>query len=266
VTTEPRLEGRPAPTPPPERMGGDSEYAEAYAQGYGEGLRESLREILQHASRGHTATELRILIESRLARVPEDVELKRKSMTGPPRRPSWGSLLRAPTGAPAAPAADPFPHSDPLPIWKSRTAYLFTEERPRRGREFALRVASDHPVVLWVSLQEPPAIGRGPAEGFTALRPTLRATPDGRGASLGPPEISSEINRATEAGGRVLVYLDVLESLATEFQADVAVRFAAWLAAWAREHEATAVVSVDAKALPEMEFRRLQKAFDVVSA
>jgi hypothetical protein len=263
VTTEARRESAPGP---PERSAGDSEYAEAYAQGYGEGLRESLREMLQHASRGHTATELRILIESRLARVPEDIDLKRKSMTGPPRRPSWGSLLRSPAASAPPATPDPFPHSDPLPLWRLRTAYLFTEERPRRGREFALRVAADHPVVLWVSLQEPPAIGRGAAEGFTALRPTVRATPDGRGASLGPPEISSEINRATEGGSRVLVYLDVLETLATEFQADVAVRFAAWLAAWAREHEATAVVSVDAKALPEMEFRRLQKAFDVVSA
>ncbi|MCI4318467.1 MAG: hypothetical protein L3J96_08005, partial [Thermoplasmata archaeon] len=85
-----------AATPP------DEESANAYADGYGEGLREAFREVLQHASRGHTAQELRILIESRLARWREDVEVKRKSLLGPPRRPSWGPLLRPPVPPPTA--------------------------------------------------------------------------------------------------------------------------------------------------------------------
>jgi hypothetical protein len=256
----------PTNTPPPEHPSGDSAYAEAYSAGYGEGLRESLREMLQHASRGHTATELRILIESRLARIQEDVEVKRKSLTGPPRRPAWGPLLRTPL----SPSASQPPTAAPsamlaLPPWRARVSYLFTEERPRLGREFALRIVAEHPIILWVSQQDPPAFGRGPSEGLIVLRPTVRSTADGRGTNIGPQEISSEIQRAAESGDRVLVYLDSLETLTTEFESDVTLRFASWLAGWGREHEATVVVSVDPKALPDMEYRRLQRSFDVVT-
>ena len=58
---------------PDERPGGagDDEYIEGYAKGYGDGLREALRELRSHAGRGASPQELRMLIESRLARIPE---------------------------------------------------------------------------------------------------------------------------------------------------------------------------------------------------
>ena len=82
----------PPDDPPPanEDLPADEEFARTYAAGYEEGVRSALREVLQHASRGHTAQELRILIESRLARLSEEVELKRKGLLAPPRRPAWG--------------------------------------------------------------------------------------------------------------------------------------------------------------------------------
>ena len=65
----------PAPPARDDAPRPDEEYARTYADGYEEGVRSALREVLQHASRGHTAQELRILIESRLARLEEEVEL-----------------------------------------------------------------------------------------------------------------------------------------------------------------------------------------------
>ena len=243
---------------PAERPTGDSAYADAYAAGYGEGLREALREMMQHASRGHTAAELRILLESRLARVAEDTELKRRSLTAPPRRPAWGPLLRSPTGAPSGLSAGA--PSDALPAWSAGGSYLFREERPAAGIRFVRRIADRHAQLLWVSADDPPELALAP-ERASHVRPSARPTADGTTVGTGPGEVAGAIQRATERGGPVLVYLDALEFFLTEYGTEPTLRFATWLGSWAKETGSTAVVSVDPGTMEERDRRRLQRAF-----
>ncbi|HEV2316442.1 MAG TPA: hypothetical protein VGV89_02565 [Thermoplasmata archaeon] len=246
----------PRSPPNPDRPTGDSAYADGYAAGYGEGIRESLREILQHASRGHTAAELRVLIESRLARIPEDVELKRKSLMAPPRRPSWGPLLRAPGSlTPEPPPA--------LPAVLPGNSYLFREERPDRGARFFQQLAGSHDVVVWLSVQDPPA-WPVPPEKVIALRPT---PPSANGASpaVGPSEAAGQIQHAGGPESRVAVYVDSLEFFLTEYGHETTMRFASWLGTWPRGTRAVAVVSVDPGTLEERERHLLQRAFSVIA-
>jgi hypothetical protein len=255
VSAEPRREVRPSGTP--DRPAGDSSYAEGYAAGYGEGIRESLKEILQHASRGHTAAELRVLIESRIARIAEDVDLKRKSLMAPPRRPAWGPLLRAPGAASSVepPAA--------LPAVVPGSSYLFREERPDRGPRFFQQVAGQHDAVVWLSVQDPPPLPL-PPERIIALRPTA---PSANGASpaLGPSEAAGRIQHAGAPESKVAVYVDSLEFFLTEYGHEMTIRFASWLGAWPRGNRAVAVVSVDPGTLEERERHLLQRAFNILA-
>lgn len=262
MSAEPRRDSRPAA--PAERAAGDSAYAEAYAAGYGEGLRESLKELLQHASRGHTAAELRILVESRLARVEEDIELKRRSLTGPPRRPSWGSLLRPPGST--LPAAAPAPSTPglgahPPPGFSPGTSYLFREDRPRLGPSFARQVAPRHDGVLWVSREEPEL----PELRVTILRPSAQAAGEASSPLGGPGEVAGAVLRANHDAPRLLVYVDTFDYFASEFGTEPTIRFAGWLGTWASEQAGCVVVSIDPATMQERDFRRLQRAFNILS-
>ncbi|MGI0133166.1 MAG: DUF835 domain-containing protein [Thermoplasmata archaeon] len=261
--SDPRAEPPTAAAPPP-----DEEAANAYAEGYGEGLREAFREILQHASRGHTAQELRILVESRIARVREDVEVKRRSLLGPPRRPAWGPLLRPPAPRPSPPSwsvvggAAVAPNA-PVDLVPGATV-LVREERPGRAVEIVLANLEKFPAILWVSVHAPDdprvrtdrlrVLRIGPANG-------QRVGVDG---PFGPGEVAGEVRDAAGRAGGALVYLDALEFIATEYGVESAVRFANYLTNLAAESRSALLVSADPHALDPRDQSRLQKAFRVL--
>ena len=227
------------------------EYARGYAEGYGEGLKEALREILQHVSRGHTAQELRFLVESRLARVHDDVELKRKSVLSPPRRPAWGSILRPPASATANAAAPT------TPIAAAGTSYLFREERPIRGAACAAASARGYPRVLAISLRPPPfAAPRGTELEFVPVQ--VGGDPD---AATSPTKLSGRIRAAAESDGGALVYFDAFETMATEVGIDPMLKFVTWLVQLAGTTGSAVVVSVDPSTLDPRAMSLLQRSF-----
>ena len=232
----------------------DDEYARGYAEGYGEGLREALREVLGHASRGHTAQELRILIESRLLRIRDDIELKRKSLTGPPRQPSWGALLRPP-GPAAAPPAGP---ARPVPELRPGESYLFCEERPVAAAAFVDAHAERFPRTVLASFRPPP-LPHAPLERVTLLK----VAPGGSGL-FSPGEISSRFRSAMEPNGGALVYFDAFEMMATEHGADPMLRFVAWATQTAQGTGSTLVLSVDPKGIDERTLTLLKRSFAFV--
>ncbi len=251
MTADPRRE----PKSPGALPYGDETYADGFAAGYGEGLREGLREVLGHVTRGHTVAELRMLVESRLARIHEDVELKRKSLTNPPQRTPWTALLRTPRPAPR-PVGEPA-----LPEFAFGRSYLFREERPDRALAFLRRVAPEHARVLWVSQQPPPELGGGGADRVVPIRPTARAGGDGSVPGVGPGEIAGRIQTLCGGGPPVVVFSDALEYLLSEYGPETTVRFAMWLPPWAQESGGTAIVSLDPGTMAEQDLRRVQKAF-----
>jgi hypothetical protein len=261
VNAETRKDARPNPGPA-ERTVGDATWAEAYSAGYGEGLRESLKELLQHASRGHTATELRILVESRLARIAEDIELKRKSLMAPPRRPAWGALFRPPSSVHASPGAAAA--SPPSPTFLAGNSYLFREERPSQGIRFVREVAPRHSRIVWVSIQDAPALPEL-GENVLLIRPSGRPSPDGSTSGMGPGEVAGQLQRLVDSGGSVLVYVDAIEFFLTEYGTEPTIRFATWLGTWAKENRSTSVVSLDPNAMEETDLRRLQRTFSILA-
>jgi uncharacterized protein DUF835 len=239
--------GAPVPSP-------DEEYVEGYATGYAEGLREALREILAHAARGHTVQELRMLIQSRLVRVPEDVDVKRRSLRGPPQRPSWRTTPRHLVG-PSSPPAVPL---------TSGTTYLVREERPTQGPEIAARLARGHPRLLCVSVN-PPTFPGTPAEKVTVLRPApSQPGRDSFDDGLSLSELAGRIREAAEAPGGALVYVDAAEYLATEYGLEPTLKFVNWAVSHSVETHSTCVASVDPATWDSRSLRLLQRAFNVL--
>ncbi len=251
------------PSPPPEEPPADEEYARTYAAGYEEGVRSALREVLQHASRGHTAQELRILVESRLARLSEEVELKRKGLLGPPRRPTWNSLLRAPQPARAwtSPVGGASP--PPLRLGPGRTV-LVREERPARALEVLRANAEAFPRLATVSLRPPDAPGIELDRRVDLTVGGAGGSEEATAARLAPGEIGGRLRAPTEALGGALVYVDALEYLVTEYSLDTTLKFVHWLVAQARATGSALIVSFDPRALDVREMSLLERAFETV--
>lgn len=238
----------------------DEEYARTYAAGYEEGVRSALREVLQHTSRGHTAQELRILVESRLARLEEEVELKRKGLLGPPRRPAWNSLLRAPQ--PARPWNGPAPPSSaPSLRLTAGASVLVREERPARALAILRTNLAAFPRLATVSLR-PPELAGVPAERRTDITVSVSGSADA--PHLAPGEIGGRLREPTEASGGALVYVDALEFLATEYSLDTTLRFVHWLVAQVQETGSALLVSFDRRSLELREMSLLERAFQTV--
>ena len=261
MSAPPRRDG--ASPPPSEEPPADEEFARTYAAGYEEGVRSALREVLQHASRGHTAQELRILVESRLARLTEEVELKRKGLLSPPRRPAWSALLRAPQ--PARPWSGPQTSGSPAPIRLSpgRTI-LVREERPARALAILRDSSNAFPRVTLVS-QRPPEVPGLPAERRVDIDVAATSSGDGRGSPrLGPGEIGGRLRESAEAPGGALVYVDALEYLASEYSLDTTLKFVHWLVTEVEETGSALVVSFDRRSLDLKEMSLLERAFETV--
>jgi hypothetical protein len=251
---EPRRDGPNSSRP---TLGaGDDDYASAYSEGYGEGLREAFREMLSHASRGHTASELRLLIESRLARLREDIEFKRKSLLTPPRRPSWGAILRPP----APPTAWEAPRPSGAVVIPRRSTFLFREERGVRAAECADASAAGFPRVLAIGLR-PPALPHVDPARVTFVPIQGGGAP---GAIVTPTSLSGRIREAAEAPGGALVYFDAVETLTTENGVDQSLKFITWLVGETGETDSALVVSVDPNTLEPRAMSLLQRAFERV--
>lgn len=254
--TDPPPESSPAASPP-EGAPPDEEYAEAYSEGYAEGLREAFREVLSHVGRGHTVGEIRVLVESRIARIREDASAKRRNILGPPRRPAWGALLRPP--------AAPRPEAAPTPVVARGTSYLFREDRPRQALAFMSRAAVNYRRILCVTTNPPEFAGVARAR-VDVLRLALPSP--GTGAAEGeldPGGLGGRIKEATEEMGGALVYLDALEVMGTEYSLDTTLKFVNFVTAQVARTGSVFVASVDPGTLEDRDLRRLQRSFNIVS-
>jgi len=257
------VNGRREPPPSTEEESpADEEYARRYAEGYGEGLRSALREVLQHTSRGHTAQELRILVESRLARVSEEVELKRKSLLAPPRRPDWGALLRPPVPVPARPWNPPVPGAVPDPLAPGKSV-LVREERPKRALELLRENATRYPRVAVVSVH-PPELADLPADHRVVI--ALRGPGSVGGEHLSAGQVGGRLKAPTELAGGALVYVDGLELFATEEGTETTIRFVHWMVDQVLRTRSALLVSFDPRSLDLKETSRLERAFSQVIA
>jgi hypothetical protein len=255
VTERPNQSGSPAA--PSEAAPADEEYAEAYSEGYGEGLREAFREVLSHVGRGHTVGEIRVLVESRLARIRDDVASKRRNVLGPPRRSAWGALLRPPA------ANRPEPES--LPRLARGNSYLFREDRPGHALTFVSRAGGEYARILCITTK-PPEFSGVPKNRVEVLRLALPSPGSSISeGELDPGGLGGRIKEATEAGGGALVYFDALEVMGTEYSLDTTLKFVNFVTAQVANTGSVFVASVDPGTLEDRDLRRLQRSFNIVS-
>jgi uncharacterized protein DUF835 len=243
--------------PPRDAAPPDEQYADAYSEGYGEGLREAFREVLSHVGRGHTVGEIRVLVESRLARIRDDVASKRRNVLGPPRRPAWGALLRPPA------AAHPEPES--LPRIARGNSYLFREDRPAHALAFVSRAGAEYPRILCITTKPPEFVGV-PRNRIEVLRLALPSPGSSISeGELDPGGLGGRIKEATETTGGALVYLDAVEVMSTEYSLDTTLKFVNFVTAQVANTGSVLVASVDPGTLEERDLRRLQRSFNIVS-
>lgn len=244
----PSPNGRDGAEPP-----ADEERARRYAEGFGEGIRIALKDILQHISQGYSASELRLLVQGRLARLEDEVELKRRSMLGPPR--SRADLLFASEPAPRT-WSPPGGSVHVVP----RQSYLVNEPRPSRAVALVEAAIADFPRTILLSLH-PPTLPGLPAERRVELSLTQPSAPGDAAHPIPLGQVGGRLREAMTGGA--LVYSDSLDFLWAEESTDTMVQFAVWLAEEARRSGSAVVVSIDAAALDLKQFARIQRAFSV---
>jgi hypothetical protein len=229
----------------------DEEYAETYLAGYVEGARSVLKDLLGQASHGRTVGELRVLVQSRLAHLPEEVELRRRRLLASPRASPWAPVLPRP-GPPR-----PWGGGVASPRLVAGSQVLVREERPRRAVELAREAVGRFPIALIVS-PDPPSFMDVPAE-------KLRTFVVGAGGpGLTPESLAGQLTGPMQAEGGALVYLDGIETISLQDGGETALRFVNWLLAQARESGSAVVAAVHPRVLSPKDQSLLERAFQVV--
>jgi hypothetical protein len=246
---------------PTEEPPADEEYARTYAAGYEEGVRSALREVLAHAARGRTNQELRALVQSRLARLAEEVELKRRSLLAPPRPRPFGDLARErrSPGFPAGVAPPAGARDAPAPLAPKATV-LVREARPERAVELLRVSRRAFPRLALVSLR-PPELGDPAIETVVVAVREGGGTPGGH---VSPGEVAGRLRGPLEAPGGALVYVDALEFFVGEEGAELTFRFARWLTEQVQQTGSALIVSFDPRSLAVTDASRLERLFGEV--
>jgi hypothetical protein len=204
-----------------------------------------------------------MLTASRLARLSEEVELKRKSLLAPPRRPAWGSLLRPP--APARQWTGPIAgRAAPAARLIPGTTLLVREERPSRAVEILRANAPSFARVALVSMRPPEVPGVAKEHRLDILVGGPSGARDPGQGAVTPGEISGRLREPTESPGGALVYVDALEYLATEHTLETTLKFVNWLVTQAQETGSALLVSFDPRSLDIRDVSRLERAFETV--
>lgn len=242
----------------PEEPPADEEYARTYAAGFEEGLRSALKELLAHASRGHTNQELRALIQSRLARLAEEVDLKRRSLLAPPRPRPWDALARGPGTPPAGGTAA---EAAPAVRLEPGTSLLVREARPRRAVEIVRSNLGRFPRLVVVTTGTSD-LGLAGSERTTFVRVSEQGTAVAHRLTGG--EVLGRLKEPMESDGGALVYVDTLEYLVPEEGLETMHRFAHYLVDQVLKTGSAAVVSVDPRSFDPKDQSRLERAFSRV--
>ncbi|MGI0054295.1 MAG: hypothetical protein ACREBZ_01025 [Thermoplasmata archaeon] len=240
------------PDDPPltESGSADDEYARTYVAGYAEGVRSALRDVLAQAARGHTVAELRMLVQSRLAQLSDEVERKRRTLLAVPRESGWSSGVRVPPPR-------PWPGPAPPPRVSGSTTYLARENRPRIALELVREASGRFDRVILISAS-PPELPGVPAE---------RCRRFALGSSPADPSIESlagEIHQILSEAAPSLVYLDAIEHFELRVGPSTTLKFVEWLAAETRSRGGALVASSPPTARGPREESQLEHAFQVV--
>lgn len=243
------------------RVESGDEGADGYARGFGDGVRSALKEVTGLASRGHTASEIRLFAETRIAHLGEEVEMKRRSLLSPPRRLPVEALLRVKLKDHEGPRAFP-----PIALGSS---YLFFEPTPRQARAFTREVvALGCGALIMTRLPQearPPGSGSRVAILHLGAQHTGPAGEDGV-ESIGdsdPGQLTGRLSRFFDSTPPpAAVVLEAFEFLYSESGFDKALKFVHWLNALAAERKGFFILALDPESLDKRQASLLRRDFN----
>lgn len=231
----------------------------SYARGWGDGVRDGLHFVTRLVGRGHTSSEIRVFVESRLGHLEEEVRLKRKTLLSSPAGIPIESLVRVQPRGTDLPAS--FPPAVP------GYNYLFLEETRRVGRLFVRDLL--------------PRVGRALA--ITRLPSEMRrmakledlvilhlggegATDEGvEGAESSPTQLTGRVDNFLNATpSPALVYLEAVEYLSTQNSFELTTKFVYWLHSKMQQHHGLLILSVDPGAFSRSQVATLERDFNHV--
>ncbi len=244
---------RPSPGAPegPAEEGG----AGAYARGFGDGVRSALREVMSWASRGHTPAELKVLAQSRLSHLDEEVALKRRTLLSAPQSIPLESLLRVrgPESAPGFPPLAP------------GYTYLFLEERPLLARRFLAEALPRLGGALGLTRLPGELRAVAPREALEVLYLGVESPSDPgvEGASNNVSGLTSRVQDflGRDGSSRAL-YLEAFDYLTVWNDFEPAMKFLYWASAEVHSHRGVLLVSVDPDSLSRVQLRTLERDFN----
>jgi hypothetical protein len=237
-----------------------------YPKGFEDGVRNALREILSYIVKGHSANEIRLLAETRLAHMEEETMERRKSLVVSPRRLPIDSLM------PVVAQSNRSAGEKVATPMMNGYSYLFQEKTPTQAREFLGRVLeAGLPVVAMTRL--PQELSALCSKGMlTVLRIDEGATEDSKGEnSVGvrsvdanPSFLTGAVTRFQEKmGPRVGAYLDAFDYLESEYGYENAIRFVHWLNTLAQKQSGVLIVSTDPEGLDNRKMVQLRSDFNI---
>lgn len=257
-------EARPAMGRLPPRASGESDYS----KGFEDGTKEALREVLSFVARGHSASEVRLLAETRLAHLDEETDHRRSRLLPPPRRIALDTLLQVKVkDGPGSPETSRTP-PPPLPGF----SYLFQEAVPTLARGFLGQVlAGGMPVV---ALTRHPQDLLPLTQGHGLLVLTIGGGPDGEReeTQTGVQSMEADAGSLTgrlvrfqeRSGGQTGCYLDAFEYLVTEWGFERAIRFVHWLNTAVQKSKGVLILSADPDSLDPLQLSSLKKDFSIL--
>ncbi len=235
-----------------------------YSRGYEDGTRETLREVVSFIARGHSASEVRLLAETRLDHPGAEWR------GGPPRpqvnrRVPLEALLPGRARAEAEPAPAP-------PSILPGYSYLFFETSPHLAPTFLVEVMRKGMPLVAIT-RHPESLPPAPDPGrFLALHLV------GEGAASEEANLSGvrsvEADTQTLTGiverfreGRdepIACYFEALEYLNAEAGFDRTIRLIHWLNTAAQKGRGVLIVSTDPASLSASQLSALRRDFNFV--
>ena len=237
-----------------------------YESGFEEGARSTLMEVLSFISKGHTASELRFLAETKLSHLSDASREHRPPIFSMPTTVPKSSILPSRFHSEAVETERSIP--DPLPGY----SYLFLEEDHSRGRQFLDKLrAKTLPTVILTRLPQEFAESGPNEHQLTLVVGTQGEEASEKEGLSGVRQVGSELSSITglmnrfleKEGPQVGCYVEALEYFVTEKGFDQSLRLVHWLNSAVLSKKGVLALSTDDGTLSNIQLRNLKVDFNL---
>ena len=237
-----------------------------YVRGYEEGARSALMEVMSYIAKGHTASEVRFMAETRLSHLRGELEERRQAILRGPATVPKSTLLPSHSRSAEGDAAAPLP--PPMPGY----SYLFLRDGHQRAREFVRQLLEKGlPAVLIT--RQPQDLPPVPSDAkVLTLVLDARNNEEWQGIELSgkhpvPADssaITGIVTRFLEgAGPQVACYWECFEFFVSERNYEQSLKLVHWLNSTLLAKKGVLALSVDPGTLSQTQLRNLRVDFNL---